>query len=208
MESKYHIGIRFRGFAKSFLKIENAKTNDNNPHYVPHMTLLRPFYATNEKELINAFNDTLKQYTEPIKFTLTDINYFNNEQKVIKAEIKRNPEIEGIIHNLEGGLENIIRFQHEKIGEEINLHSTISIEDDLTVLPKLDHSILPIDQYMLRIYLLKHTDPKQILKEYDFYLGRSLKREEAISKDLFKDTIAAFTAKTGLKPTPNGFVQT
>lgn len=205
--NKYHIGIRLKGFSKSFFKIQKDKTNNNESNYVPHITLLRPFYTENERELIEIFNKTLSQYEDPIKFTIKKINYFNNDKKIIKAEIEKNPEIENIIHSLESNLEKIIYFASEKQGNEINLHTTISEDNNLLLLDKLDHEILPIEQYLLRIYLLKHYENKKlILREYDLYLKKSLIREEALNKELFKETIKEFTKRTGLIPTLNGFI--
>lgn len=201
---KYHIGIRLRGFSKSFFKVQKAKINNNDMKYVPHTTLLRPFYTTNENELIKIFTNTLSQYTNPISFQIININYFNNNKYIIKAEIKKNPKIENIIHSLEGNLEKIINFKHPKIENRINLHTTISKEENLSIMQNLDQSILPIDQYLLRIYLLKN---KKILREYDFYLNKSLERNDAINKELFKETINQFQKQTGLTPSHIGFIK-
>jgi 2'-5' RNA ligase len=208
----FHIGIRLRGFSKSFFKIQKAKSNNNNNNikYVPHITLLRPFYTTDENQLIENFNNTLSQYKDPIKFQITDFDYFDNDKKIIHGKIKQNHEIEKMIDSLESNLEKIIQFKHPKIGNKINLHTTISEEPDLSIIKYLDNMILPIDQYLLRVYLLKHhenTKQKLILREYDFYLNRSLTREEAKDKELFKETINQFTKKTGLIPTYKGFTK-
>lgn len=200
----YHIGTRLRGFSKSFLKVQKAKTNNKEIKYVPHITFLRPFYTTNENQLIETFNQTLSKYEEPIKFQITKFNYFNNDKKIVHTTIQQNSEIENIIHSLENNLEKIIQFKHKKIEDKINLHTTISEEKDTSIMKKLDEIILPIDQYLLRVYLLKN---KLILREYDFYLNQSLTREDAINKELFKETIKEFQSKTGLKASPNGFIK-
>ena len=198
----YHIGIRLRGFSKSFFKIQKAKTDNREEKYVPHITLLRPFYTSDENKLIDIFNKTLSQYNEPILFKITDFNYFDNQKKIIHGTIEKNQEIENIIHSLEGNLEKTIRFKHPKAGKEINLHTTISEEDNLSIMKELYNKILPIDQYLLRTYLLKN---KLILREYDFYLNQSLTREEAKDKEIFRETIESFKTKTGLMPTPKEF---
>lgn len=208
---KYHVGIRLRGFSKSFFKVQKAKSEQNDEKYVPHITLLRPFYANNEKELIEVFYQTLNQYKDPIKFNITDFGYFDNSKKIIKGEIDYNPQIENIIHSLENNLEKIIKFENEKPEDKINLHVTISEQNDLSIMKYLDNQILPIEQYLLRIYLLKHNqNPKQklILNEYDFYLeNHLLSREEAKDKELFRQTIKNFQMQTGLKSSSKGFIQ-
>lgn len=203
--NKYHIGIRFRGFAKGFFKDQKLEIHNDDLKYVPHATLLRPFYTTNENKLIEEFNNTLSKIKAPIKYTISEFEHFNNNKKIIFGKIEKNIEIERIIYSLEDNLKDCTKFIYTRMGDgKINLHTAISEEENISSMNKLEHSVLPIDQYLLRIYLLKN---KLILREYDFYLNQSLIRKEAKSKRIFQKTIYKFKKQTGLIPTSDGFIK-
>jgi 2'-5' RNA ligase len=182
----YNIGIRLRGFSKRFFREEKEKINNDEGKYVPHITILRPFCTNNESELIKIFEQTLVKYEDPIQFQITDFDYFNNDKKILYGRIKDSGELREIRNGLNNSLEEIINFKHPKIGNDYNPHVTISIEENENSLDKLDKEDLPINQYLLRICLLKN---KLVLREYDFYLKKSLARDEAKDDKIFKDTI-------------------
>lgn len=218
----YEIGTRLRGFSKDHFKNlakskENSEENDYlNKKYVPHITFLRPFYIkenSEESELISRFGDFCEKDGGLYRFQITNLNYFPNKQKVIYGKISPENEITEFSENLEKQIYDMIKYKHEKIKNpgdpsmtpHVAIFKNRENENFKQALRELQKSIdLPIDQFLIRTYLLKD---KQILREYDFCLERSLKRDETMDPATFRKTIDSFTSKTGLKPSPNGFVR-
>ncbi|MDP2629066.1 MAG: 2'-5' RNA ligase family protein [Nanoarchaeota archaeon] len=205
---KYHIGTRARGFVKEYLReIKNdVDKEQTQKKYVPHMTLIRPFTTKNETRLIETFENFCSQQKELIPFTIEDFDAFYNPERIFYVKIRENQKLVDFINSLETSLIGKIKYIQKEIKEDNGrtLHLTISQGiPDFKVFRKLNKQ-LPIDQYLLRVYLLKN---KLILREYDFPLERMLTRDEAKNDFLFKETINAFTEKTGLVPSQDGFIR-
>jgi len=205
---KYHVGIRIRGFAKKYLRKirHNLTSEDSEEKYIPHITLIPPFKTNNEERLITTFEEVCSNQKELISFSINGFGAFYNPKKIFYAVIEKNPELEKLIEAFENNLEKNVVYLKEKINpeKEKNLHLTImqGIPPKIT-LTNLN-SVGKIEQYLLRVYLLKN---KLILKEYDFALEELLTREQAKDKEIFQKTIQAFTEKTGLIPSPQGFIK-
>ncbi len=221
----YEIGTRLRGFSKHHLK-RIAKDNDIESKnkclekkYVPHVTFLRPFCIKenyNEGNLIKSFNNFCKKEKNILfKFNITDLGYFNNNEKIIFARINSRGKLEEFVQNMEESLNPLIDFKRPKIKKEkdphIIPHITLFKSDEIknfqkefeTIKNKID---FPIEQYMVRAYLLKkENNKKTILREYDFCLNKSLKRTNALDKEIFKKTIEEFERKKILKSSKDGF---
>lgn len=214
-KTKYHIGIRLRGYPKDYIKSLTCKLGLNfgieeyqTQQIVPHITLLRPFYASNEQTLIDTFQQTLSKIKESIFFKINGFGIFKNEIPIFYASIEPNKAIEKIAIELNKNLENQIKYKFPQAtlpGEEniLKLHSSILTKGTKDLGNKIEillnsQTFFPVTQPLLRVYLLKtHEDKKNlILREYDFYLERSLTRLEAIDPFLFKETKKAFTSKT------------
>jgi 2'-5' RNA ligase len=217
MKPKYEIGTRLRGFAKNHIRNLNEKLSEDfnmkkEEKIIPHLTFLRPFYTQNEEQLISNFNQTLQKQKDPIYFTINNFGIFRNEQKTFYANIKQNPQIENLIGRLENSLEGIITYRDQKISlpeeeNSINLHSTILKIPDYLLPRTIEYinknPLKKIEQGLLRVYLLKD---KKILREYDFFLEKSLERNEAKDKEIFQRTMEQFKTKTNLIPSPEGFL--
>ena len=117
-----------------------------------------------------------------------------------------------MIYSLENSLSELIDYKYKKIllpedENYLNLHTTILNHHINHLTPRITEYLkqIPfnkIEQALLRVYLLKD---KKILREYDFFLEKSLKRFEAKNSFIFKETIKKFKEKTKLKPTKKGF---
>lgn len=207
---KYEIGIRLKGHSKDYLKALSCEIHKKSgktleKRIIPHLTLLRPFEANQENELIDIFGNTLSKQSEPITYTINGFKTFKNREKVIYADIKYNPKIIGIINDLENSLEETIKFRHPRIQtpedkNSINLHSTIIDKITDEEYPAIQEyfnqqQFQPITQPLFRIYLLKN---KFILREYDFALNQNLERFDAINPLKFHETAREFENQTGL----------
>jgi 2'-5' RNA ligase len=207
----YHVGIRLHGYAKDFIKALTCEISKNfnlgnlEKRIVPHMTLIRPFTTENEIELVDSFEETLSAYKNPLFYTLKGFDVFENNEKVIYSRVEKNPEIEKIISGLEKSFGNNIHYANEKINlpsdeNEINLHCSIIDKNANAYLDYIKNFVsqqkFPEQvQPVFRIYLLKNNF---ILREYDFYLKKSLERFDAINPFVFKETLSKFREKTDM----------
>lgn len=200
-QDSYHIGIRLRDFPKDYIKHLTCKLaltfgidESYESQIVPHITLLRPFNAKNENKLIRLFGDFLSHEQPPINYKIEGFEVFDNEPPVFYAKISKNLRLEKIIKNLETSLSKEIEYTSQKISlpgeKETNLHVTILSKGTKQLGGRIkdilgDEPFSPIEQLVSRIYLLKN---KSILREYDFYLRKSLTRFEAIDPFIFSET--------------------
>ncbi len=209
---KYHIGTRLRGDAKDYIKSMALQTSrrytnsENWKRIVPHMTLIRPFTTSDEKEVINNFEKTLSQFTEiPTFYKIIGLDLFEEPERILYATVLPNKKINNIIKELENNLEDKIDYLYEKASsindeKELNLHFTIAKDIPknhfLKIRNYLDSRMFaPMELPLHRAYLLKND---KILREYDFALKKDLDRWDALDPLIFKEeTIPAFRKWSG-----------
>ncbi len=211
--TNYEIGTRLKGHLQDYLKALTCEIckefqigNLDKRMVPPHLTFLRPFSTNNEEELIRIFEETLSQYKEPINYTFKGFGTFENKEKVVYGEIKSNPQIENMIGNLERSLEKNICFINPQIRlprekNKTNLHCSIiskgANEDFLEIEDFLKKQNFQEETHpLLRVYLLREN---LILREFDFYLNKSLGKWDALNPWIFKETKKRLKKKQGLK---------
>jgi 2'-5' RNA ligase len=209
---KYHIGTRLRGEPKDYIKsmiLQTSRRYANPEIYkkiVPHMTFIRPFTTSDEKELIGRFNNTLSNFTEvPIFYKIIGLDLFEEPERILYASVLPNKGINNIIKNLEDNLEDKIEYLYEKASspkdkDEINLHFTIAKNIPKNHFLKIRNYLnsrvfAPMELPLQRVYLLKND---LILREYDFALKKNFDRWNALDPLIFKEkTIPAFRKWSG-----------
>lgn len=188
----YYFEIWLRGHAKDTLR---EISEDKSRH--PHITLIRPFQIkTNEESIKNDVSNFCKNYS-PLPFTLEGKGNFDED--FYHVPVTNADELLNFRNGLEKILESNIIFNEQKPEEEVHLHSTVNIKEDIPYYEKTD-------QYMLR---LTGIENKRIWFSYDLVTGEILNREESkkgkSGQSKWYNTVHQFTEKTGLLPTRNGY---
>jgi hypothetical protein len=218
---RYHIGTRLRGYPKNYIKALSCEISKKfnltglEKKIVPHLTFIAPFETRNEKEVVNIFSRTLSKYSFsklkfPIIYDIDGFGCFDNQEKVIYANIKSNEFIEEIVSDLKHSLNEQINYCDGNSFNEsgINLHCTIVGKDVnpyyKDIMKFLDEQPFEKTKHPLfRVYLLKNSF---ILREYDFYLEKSLERFDAINPFVFDLTKEKFKAVTNYTINESGII--
>lgn len=215
--ARYHIGTRLRGYPKDYLKALSCEISkkynlNSEKKIVPHLTFVAPFETDGESELVKSFDETLSKYSvsksAPIIYDIDGFGVFDNDEKVIYANIKRNESMEKIILDLRNSLEGKINSLSDIEYDEINLHCTLAgeginsyCEDIMKFLN--EQNFEKTRHPLFRVYLLKNNF---ILREFDFYLGKSLERFDAINPFVFDLTKKRFSEVTNYKINESGII--
>lgn len=196
--AQYLIEFRFHGKAK--LEIKKLVYNINKKYRlhtkrtVPHITLVGPFNTNNEEKLIHEFNHFCSN-NSLMDFEINGFNTFENT-KVVYLEVQASEELQKFRWGLSKQLHSFCNLKSYDYNENFVFHSTIALK-----LPH--HKYVGINEYvkktqikfkqkLIRVTLLKNG---LILREYDFLLKKSLKRNEAKSKQIYARTMRAFNGE-------------
>ncbi len=211
MNNKYFIGICLRGYARNYSQDMNFQFNQNNSKYKPHITIVPPFQTINESKLLKNFEVSCSQLGRLSQFKLIRVNTFLSEstgENILFLETQVDEKIDEFRIKLRESLEGIIEtnIETKKKGRH-NYHVTIAKSQEEfpeNILKELNETFSPIEQYLLRLTLIKN---KEVLVEYDFCQKRLLLNGELDSKEEWNTTMSYFTNQTGLFPTERGFVK-
>ena len=196
----YLIEFRLRGFAKRYsqglikelgykFKTKGMKNKKS------HITLYGPFTTNNEKKMISRVLKLCKEY-DRIYFSIKGINYFNNpKNKVVYLDIVPSEDLKEFRFKLASILKKITKTKSKedvKTKNQFSFHSTIAFKDIDYKLEKILNHLKrknhpKIRQTLLRVTILKNG---KILREYDFLLNKMLNRGQALSKNIFRETIS------------------
>ncbi|MBI2629938.1 2'-5' RNA ligase family protein [Candidatus Pacearchaeota archaeon] len=202
----YFIEFRFHGKAKREMKEliwrVNKKFRIFSPKRpIPHITLVAPFYTSQEHRLVNDFKQVCEKHPL-VKFKISGYGTFDSSKvvhiKIIPSEkmtIFRNALIKKIKSYCTLNSTDAFSFLGIiKVSRKYSPHATIAMKLSpmkfMQVKEFTHHQ--PSFQYehnLLRATLIKNS---KILYEYDFVQRRLLNRREAKSKMEFRKTIGLF----------------
>ncbi|MFH1895686.1 MAG: 2'-5' RNA ligase family protein [archaeon] len=192
----YLIEFRFQGYAKKYAKELSADIS-RKFHVMkvarrgkpPHITLYGPFKTNNEKEVLLKFIKICKSF-DLIKFKLKGFSHIEN--RVVQLDVEPSEELKELRSQFAKELNPICQSQDwDEPEKDFIFHATLAFRDIegkfnqiwgyLQSLEKPD-----IDQYLLRVTLLKN---RKILREYDLIQRNNLRRNEALSRQVFLRTV-------------------
>jgi calcineurin-like phosphoesterase family protein/2'-5' RNA ligase len=206
---KYLIEFRFHGKAKYQIKRLvheiNKKFRLGRKRAIPHITLAGPFYTNEEGRLIRDFNQ-LCSNSSIMNFEIDGFSFFENS-KVIFLDIKPSKELEEFRWSLAQVLKQYCKLRpfdydknfafHATIAMKLPIHKFRQIKDYTYKKPKIKFK-----HVMVRATLLKGGF---ILREYDFFLRRSLIRRLAKDKKIYSKTLNSLKAYFEGKFNPEEF---
>jgi 2'-5' RNA ligase len=161
---------------------------------VPHISLVGPFRARNQKVLVYTFLKACKKY-EYINFKLSGFDHFDN--RVIYVKVKPSDTLKRFRQALFKDLEPMINTVDTDYLEPFAFHSTVAFRDIGGKFNKIwgylsRKKSKPINQTLIRVTLMKG---KKILYEYDFMQKKLLNRKQALSGKVMKKTLQILTSK-------------
>ena len=208
----YLIEFRFSGYAKKYLKelIYGVSRKFNvrgvtRHRTVPHISLVGPFYTTQERRLVSEFARIVSNY-ELVGFKIKGFGKFGNwlfGNRVIYVNIEPSKELGEMRRELSKSLQDFCKLKPYDYKSDFHFHATIAFKDisgnagdilkHLKSLPEPD-----INQYLLRVTIIKN---KKILCEYDLMQKRLLTRFQAKNKKMFTKTIKLLQERQSTLPT-------
>jgi calcineurin-like phosphoesterase family protein/2'-5' RNA ligase len=197
--AKYLIEFRFHGKAKYEIKKLvhdiNKKYKLSTKRTVPHITLVGPFNTNNEKNLIQEFESMCKNYSL-MDFEIDGFNTFENT-KVIYLEVKPSEILKEFRWILSKKLQSFCNLNSYDYEREFIFHSTIAMKLPNHKYSNLNEYVKNISKVRFKHKLVRVTLLKNglILREYDFLLKKSLKRNEAKSKQIYLQSMKILTNK-------------
>ena len=208
----YLIEFRFHGKAKSKLKtlIEevNRKFKIMSKRVVPHITLVGPLCTNNEERLIRDFN-RLCSKSPLATFEIDGFSTFE-DSGVVFLNVKPRKELHEFRWNLAQTIKPYCDLKPFDYKREFEFHATIAMKLPEDKFLKIKHYLKkkpPINfkHVMVRATLLKG---KFILREYDFFLRKSLTRRLAKDKKVYSQTLELLKAHFENKFNPEEFIDT
>lgn len=197
--AKYLIEFRFLGKAKYEIKKlvhdVNNKYKLSTKRAVSHITLVGPFDTNNERKLIQEFESFCKNFPL-MDFEIDGFNTFE-DTKVVYLEVKPSEELKEFRWTLSKKLQSFCNLNSYDYERDFIFHSTIAMKlphhkySDLNEYVK-NISKIRFKHKMIRVTLLKNG---LILREYDFLLKKSLKRNEAKSKQIYLKSMEILNGK-------------
>ena len=172
----YLIEFRFHGKAKYEIKRLvyeiNRRFRLGYKRAIPHITLVGPFYTTDERRLIGDFN-RLCTKSPLMNFEVDGFSAFE-DSKVIFLDVKPSKELDEFRWNLSQILKPYCQLRQFDYERDFAFHATIAMklpEDKFLSLRNYikEKSKLNFKHVMVRATLLKGGF---ILREYDFLLRR------------------------------------
>lgn len=216
---KYYIETRLRKspikdyIEDLFLTLSKKGLQNYSNRIVPYFTIIRPFTADNENNLIKTFEETLSGFNELLTYKINGFGVFEKPERVFYVNIEKNEKINGITKSLEENLEGKINYFSEKVSspkdkDDINLHITIAKGFDNKYFEEInsfleEQRFNPVENPLFRICLMKNKRP---FCEYDFALKRNLDFYDCRMNSVFKKTKEIFSEKSGLILSEYGIV--
>ena len=160
---------------------------------VPHVTLVGPFSATDEKRLVRTLDEVANDY-DLVTFKLDGFRSFGNwltGKRVLAINVEPSSELNRLRSELVKRLAEFCQLdKHDK--KEFKPHATIAFKDIDRKFGEIKKfldkvAVPPIRHHVLRITLMKGG---RILREYDLLQRRSLTRSSALNADVRKTTLA------------------
>lgn len=193
--TRYLIEFRFLGETKHELKtliwqvdrifrIGHAKRH----RPVPHVTLVGPLYTRDERRLIFDFEELCSK--QPIMtFNVKGFGTFE-DTRVVFIKIEPDETLDKFRWELSQKLKHYCDLGPYDLSRKFNFHATIAMRlhpdkfneviDFIKTLPEPKFTYC-----VMRVTLLKK---QKILREYDFFLRRSLSRREAKSRRILSES--------------------
>ncbi len=200
----YHIEFRIRGRAKKYAKTLIYDVGKRfrvrgvtRRHVVPHISLYGPFLTRQQSEVVRRVVDVCSKY-HSVPFIFQGFDYFDNtSNKVIYMNIVPSKDLTNLRYELAKALLPITSSksnEDRKNKEDFKFHSTIAFKDIDTKFNAIWKYIRQKDrpnirQCLLRVTMIKNS---KILYEYDLIQHKLLNRREALSRQIFNETIRRF----------------
>ncbi len=191
MYSSYLIEIRMFGKAKHEIRnlvLQTSKLfNFQIIRPVPHITLVGGFTTDNETRLIRDFKSICCN-TGLTGYVIEGIDAFR-DTGVVYLDVQPSGELIAFRRNLRDRLRKYCKLSEWDFAEPFEFHTTIAMHQPAETVRAIIKTIRHNREYhhlMLRATLLKNG---KILCEYDFLLKRMLNRQEALSKQVYEETI-------------------
>jgi 2'-5' RNA ligase len=169
---------------------------------VPHISLYGPGRTDDMRRVISAIEKIGRKYTL-VPFTIKGFGFFEESPKVIYFDISPSQELEELRWGLSQELRKVSTGQPWDSRRNHAFHATIAFRDiDYKfnqIWSYLKSKEQPnINQHLLRITVLGARG--RIVCEYDLVLKRLLRRREALSKRLWRNTVNQLRKLQGLSP--------
>ena len=211
METKmkhYFIEFRFQGKAKYEIKkmiyeidrkFRLKHTKRKRP--IPHVTIVAPFYTSQQKRLVSDFKNICKKYSI-IKFKINGYDCFDNS-KVVYINIQASKELAQFRMDLIRQIKKYSTLKNYDEKNKYSPHTTLAMKLNSSQFNKIKRYVfkkrkISKNYSMVRATLLKGN---KILYEYDFLLGKLLNRREAKSRVIYSKTIQGLKRRwTDKKP--------
>ena len=204
------IEFRFRGYARETLRslreaiVQNFDIKMSEQRYVPHVTIVGPCITRDRKKLIKVVENVVKKY-DLVSFKLGGFGTFPG--RAIYADVSPSEELAEMRQNLVEKLGKFCKLPDYDYKPEFDVHATLCLDTELSedasgnveltfdnILEFLHSQKMPeMKLYVLRVTILGGNS--KIVREYDLMLKRMLKRREALSGDVFKETLDTFRKK-------------
>lgn len=199
MGSSYLIEIRMFGKAKYDIKelvLQTSRQFDIHvSRPIPHITLVGPFSTNNEGRLINDFGSMCCSNTGLISYIIHGIDVFT-DTGVVYLDVHPSEELVIFRRNLRDRVRKYCNLSEFDFIEPFAFHSTIAKHLSQEKVKAITENIRHDQRYshrMLRATLLKNG---KILVEYDFLLKRMLNRREALSQQVYENTMLVLNNKS------------
>jgi len=191
--TKYLIEFRFQGIAKQKIKSliheVNRKYNITTKTTIPHITLVGPLTARNEKKLIGVFNNTCHN-SKLMNFVAKGFDTFILN-RVVYIDIIPSKELDEFRWVLARKLKSFCKLKaldnkrkfyfHATVVKHLSFLKFLRVKLYVNKTPKINFK-----HVVARVTLLKNG---RILREYDFLLRRPLTRKLALNKRIYTKTI-------------------
>lgn len=192
--SHYLIEFRFqskriRTYLSTMIYGINRRFDVGKRKHIPHITLVGPFQASNEKRLLADFSRVCSQ-TKVMKFKGRGFGTFDSN-RVVYVNIGASDRLNEFRIQLVEALKDycdLLKKDKRKEKDRFGYHSTLAMklsQEEFDKIKSYIHSQQPPDftQIVMRITLLKKG---KILREYDFMQRRTLNRRQALNKHILR----------------------
>ena len=187
----YLIQIRILGGKKhglkSLVRKARQKYNLNGKRPVPHISLVGPISTEDENKLISDFENICRNQEEVMTYQGLEPEMFG-DSKVVYVKVKPNEALRDFRSKLSKKLKDYCDLEEYDYADkgEFQYHCTIQKAPNQKKLGKIFDYVagrkeLEFRHLAMRATLLKN---RKILREYDFFLDRTLTRREGKDDDL------------------------
>lgn len=192
-----HYLIEFRFFGKTKHELKDLiwgidrkfKLGHARRHRpVPHITLVGPFYTRDEERLISDFEELCAK--QPIMtFRVRGFGTFD-DTRVVYLDIEPNETLDEFRWELSSKLRDYCNLTSFDLGRKFHFHGTIAMKLSRYKFNEIKKYIeaKPEPEFtrcVMRVTLIKK---QKILREYDFFLRRLLRRREAKSRSILSES--------------------